>query len=948
MNLRRWILIASICVTGQLCRAGAPVLNVGDTKTLAGWTGLTRAAGQSQSGADCAALVSGTEAIFTYAYPADDKGWYKQGMRVAHDGTSDWRDYYGIQFDVKLPDEPPTTLATIIYVPQQDVRVNFIEQTTATISVRGAGWHQITLPWSAFDFYQAQPAFLKFVHELRIKSSTNVLIDNVRVIRAAKVALESDVRGKSAARWQDVEYAVAVSNCTDQPQAISLSIQRHGWEAMTATVEPATMSLAPMESKSAIVRVTISDRIPPGGQETQTLIAIANGDAAGAGSITFSTASALPHPNIMHTAAEWQEIRHHVKEYEWAKRGQDEYVRRADDWVVPEIAPEGRNISPDNHGRFLFQTPSENGLMASAISWQLTGEKKYADKVATFLKRLSDPTNGYPTTLCGCNQSLVQEGHFFQHIAMAYDMVLDSGVLTDADQKQINATLRIFIETMRLERQTGHIGNWNVSEYCGALYSALAMQDPALADEFLNSPAGIIDQLEKGTMDDGWWYECAISYNTWVASEFSQVAIAMRPWGLNLADANFPISYPKYYSLDSLGDEAGPVYGMSFDKFGPVKSNSINIKRMWDALPVFADYQGMMFGVNDSTERHLAGNRTEVGGQPFEIAYYLYRDPAYATIIKQGRMRDVLYAVPDLPAKTPDLSTQSAYADNVGVVMLRSQTENRPQKDRIEAVLHYGTHGGYHGHFDRTSLLSLMRYGRTFFNPEMIWYGYEPYLYKFYVQSSIDKNMVTVDQLMQEPVESDRLLFHSGKMMQATAVQTNARWSHEPFGGMIYDWFNGGIAEKMWSEGRSFPFPEDAPKYGDIGPYSDRVLQRRLMIVTADYVVLADYLKGEKEHAYDNLMQIRGFESLDAPDKKLIRHDGQWATDPRCAAQFVTDCDVYQAAAPSRAKFNDPAYKVDVISASGRRSSKSRSARRRSRNRMKSNSHTQCVATGKL
>src|SRR5439155_20323211 len=130
--------------------------------------------------------------------------------------------------------------------------------------------------------------------------------------------------------------------------------------------------------------------------------------------------------------------------------------------------------------------------------------------------------------------------------------------------------------------------------------------------------------------------------------------------------------------------------------------------------------------------------------------------------------RSLLYGVPDLPEKTPDVSSLSAYADNAGVAMLRSQTPNRPQSGQIQAALHYGTHGWAHGHFDRTDLLSLMRYGRSFYNPEMIWYGYEPFMYKFYVQSSISKNMVVVDQLMQEPVESDRLLFHTGQMMQAT------------------------------------------------------------------------------------------------------------------------------------------------------------------------------------
>jgi hypothetical protein len=33
----------------------------------------------------------------------------------------------------------------------------------------------------------------------------------------------------------------------------------------------------------------------------------------------------------------------------------------------------------------------------------------------------------YPATLRACNQGLVQKGHFFQHTAMAYDMISGFG-----------------------------------------------------------------------------------------------------------------------------------------------------------------------------------------------------------------------------------------------------------------------------------------------------------------------------------------------------------------------------------------------------------------------------------------------------------------------------------------------------------------------------------------
>ena len=44
----------------------------------------------------------------------------------------------------------------------------------------------------------------------------------------------------------------------------------------------------------------------------------------------------------------------------------------------------------------------------------------------------------------------------------------------------------------------------------------------------------------------------------------------------------------------------------------------------------------------------------------------------------------------------------------------------------------------------------LMRYGRSLTNPENIWYSYHTFMYKFYCQTSITHNMVTVDLKQQE------------------------------------------------------------------------------------------------------------------------------------------------------------------------------------------------------
>jgi hypothetical protein len=908
------LLLVALALTAhaQSTQPVRPALVFGDAG-LSGWSGITH-------GADAASLP--VPGVASYRYASGLVGFYKHGFRLENDSTVDWTSYWGIRCEVKVPEVREAELTLTLDTARAS---GTDKQVSTVIHVAGQERQTVTLPWSAFQFDQAASGFLRYGQGISIAARWSdaggpgeIQVRNVTLIRAPSVALECEVRGKSAEKGETADYDVVVSNCTERQQAVAISFQRVGWEMMTAVADPTSVSLAPGEEKSVTVRVTVSDRVPPGGHEQQIVKAISNGDATSAQSVRLITTSELPHPYILHTPARWQDVREKVKNLEWAKAAQDVYVKQADRWNVPEVAKPPENDPNDTYGPFLFHTQVENDLLASAYSWELTGDKKYAEKVATFLRRLSDPTNGYPKTLRGCNQSLVQEGHFFQHIAMSYDIIRAAGVLNDADVQQIEATFRIFMATIEREASHGSINNWNLSECCGAFYCALSMQDLIAADRFFAGPSGIADQLAKGTMDDGWWYECSISYNMWCASEFTQAALAYEPFGFNFRTQWLPANYSPSVMLSSElsggnGVESpdpkmkGKPFGMDPSIFGPNRRPYRTITDLWNSLLPFIDYRGVMFGVNDSTENQVTGNRAEVSGQPFEIAYYAYRDPAYAAIIERGDgKRDLLYGVPELPKDTPQQFRDSAYADNVGLAMLRSQTPDRPIREQIQAVLHFGTHGWAHGHYDRTDLLSLMRYGRSFWNPESVFYVYEPFMYKFFTQTSVNHNMVVVDQKMQEATPGERILFHTGQAMQATAVQTTARWSNPPYGGMVYDYVPvKTFEEKAWREGRYVPIPATQPAYGTLTDFTEPILQRRLMVVTDDYVLLADYLKAEKPHTFDDLLQIKGFLGLDGTGKSFVRHDAQWNPDPLGSAQFVTDCNWYSVNAPSVARFQE-------------------------------------------
>ena len=488
------------------------------------WTGVT-------PGPEGAVLNAPADAA-TFRYPDGPRGFYKHGFRIENDSAFDWNAFYGLRFEIKLPGAGPVELKAVLEPAAPGGGAG--KPVESVVNIAGEGWHTVTLPWTAFQFEQTRTSFLTFIKQLTLavrsadgNAPEALTLRNVSLINAPAVALECPIRGKAAPQGRPVEYPVTVSNCTGQPEAVALSFIRHGWEVMDATVEPAALLLAPGESKPCIVRVTVPDRIPPGGHEQQTLQAIANGDASAAEKLLFVTVSELPHPYILHTPARWAEVREKVAKYPWARDAQDAFVKTAEAWNVPEVAKPPANDPNDTMGPYLFRTNNENDLLAAAFSWELTGNKSHAEKVALFLRRLSDPADGYPVTLRGCNQSLVQEGHFFQHIAMAYDMILDSGVLSDADRAQIEATFRIFMQTIARENRRGAINNWNLSEVIAAPFTA-PWRCRTWFPRSASSPARRASRtsLPRATMDDGWWYECSISYNMWCASEFTQAALA--------------------------------------------------------------------------------------------------------------------------------------------------------------------------------------------------------------------------------------------------------------------------------------------------------------------------------------------------------------------------------------------------------------------------------------
>ncbi|MGN1019036.1 MAG: hypothetical protein ACI4O7_01575 [Aristaeellaceae bacterium] len=819
-----------------------------------------------------------------YVYPpaAEGAGFEPWGFDQRCGGALDMLDWAG--FDCLVDMEAPG---------EMQVRVTFAtaghnhashtsgEPRTARRYL-AEGRHRVFVPLTAFGQPESKANAWRFVRGVGV---TGAKVIALTALRARALAVESPIRGGSAAPGETVRYPVTVTNVREREVMVQVCRRCEGWEGMASRAEPEVFALKAGESRQIAIDVTVPEDLPAGGHERAEFLFIADGDGATQTSLSLVTMSRLTHPFLYHDREGWAEAGRRGRELEQFRGSYETYLRDADEYVVQPMEPDKPYCCP---------TQVEHPLMSCAYAYGMTGDRAYAEKIADFFRRF---TGVYLIRQRGCSQSYVQEGHFFQHLAICYDMIHDADVLSPEDHRAVEACFRFYMEVLDQHIRCGHTSNWLLSEITGALYCAMALQDPERALRFAMGPGGTEQQLKCGAYADGWWYECSVSYNTWVSSMLLHTARVMGLLGIDWIHRAFPLSLSRFTDATWFGEREPLRFDMDRERRGGMARMSIGIKDILDAPLPYLDSRGVIFGICDSYERMLEGIHF---GSTYELAYHYYRDPRYVPVIRRMGMQDCVFGVENLPDAAPAL-TSAACSDNIGIAMLRSRAPGRKDTEQLQAVLRYGSHGYAHGHFDRTGLLSLMRYGRSFFNPESVWWGYGHFMYKFYVQNSMTKNMVVVDEKHQNVADSRLSLFARGERIQAACVETEVTWSYPAYGGMVYDEHES-LEARCRYNGCTLPSPADAPAFGQVTGYTEPIVTRRLMAVADDYVVLFDLLRGKQEHRYSSLFQIKGFRNLEG-DVRPAGHTRRFTDDPLSDGQFITDCSHFDAAGSTCARF---------------------------------------------
>ena len=703
----------------------------------------------------------------------------------------------------------------------------------------------------------------------------------------ALLSLSCSVTSKSAQPGDTVEYDVIITNISNEIQNVNLSFLEDKWAVMPVSVTPDEVSIAPNGTKQCCVKMTVVDKLPKGGHERRTLVAIPN-DTYKSEKLELITVRFLEHPYMLADSALIDQAKQKVKAHDWAKNNLKALIENADKWQSPKakqkkITREGKTWVG------LFPNYSSEHAWEVALAWKITGDDKYRKKVLDFILEVADTESGYTSTQWATDSDAsVHEGEFFCFYAALYDLFYNDPKLTPMDHANIENTIRLYMETCKPWLDGGDIGNWACSANVGAICCAAVLQDISAIEYFINCPRGFKEQLSLGLMGDGWWFEGASNYSYLTARIYSYAAKCVEPFGINMFDMYIPVQ--------CMGDNGrrwkNGWLSMNFDIWGPPGKSYRCLKDLYNGATILMDENGYVAANNDSDPKKP--------GDVFELGYYHYKDPAFLwSIARDNRMswQSLLYGIAEVNPQD-DPRSISGHVDNVGIAALRSQRQGQKPNEQIQAFLKWGTHGGWHGHFDRASLMQLRRYGKNLLLPlhKSSWFGYHDKSYKAWIQPSISHNMVIVDQYQQEPVESELLMFYAGQAIQACAVETNARWAQK----LPWDIKKPGDLD-----------PENMAKMVDYGN-AEPVCQRRLMLVTDDYVLLFDYLAGKHEHTFDWLIHPAGFIETVADDITKIKRTEKMSDDPQSSYSYITNCNWYKVKGKIVNKFRDGQVKFDV------------------------------------
>lgn len=797
-------------------------------------------------------------------------------------------------------------------------RPEFINKTNASVFRIIDNEGIVEVPFSIFDYRHMAGAHLKYIDKLKISFSDNenkeikdIQVMDMQFSKMGDFHVRIETTSRVGNAGDELIYSFVLINEAEHVSYVTIAKEWCGKEIALFTYDK-LVKLNAKESKCVLVKTHVPSDMAEGGREKHIFHFIPDGNCSEEHKIVLYVARKIQHPFLMHKNENWGRIREILKRDDDLKQNfQKIYLEPALAWQVPET-----EISGD----CVYYSSSQDDFFRALIAWKVSGNKEIKNKILKYLYGFLDETKGYLSTKKSyfnfvesineyrkgdfkvhraCSAGWVQEAEFMAKIAFGYDLMYNEPEISSSEHERMEACMRTYIDFSDWRLTDGDGNNFQIAEASAGLFFSMILQDYDWIDRFLEGKNGLKDIMGSVFSDDGSYFEGASNYIRLIDELFIRASIACENFGINLKDAIVPASFDKPvlhspWALRALSAEDGkPFLGMSFLKAEPVQSPIRRLKDHFDNTFKLLTNKGILFSVNDSNEQDFIPT--------MEMAYYLFRDEKYVEVTKLAKMPNLLYGKHMIVKNTFLLGKECVCSTGNGFAVLRDYAVdikedcdqdaiNSPaeeDKKMVQAVLKFGQHGGYHGHFDRLSLVSFIRDNKTFHNMEYAWFGYDSFMFKMWVQTSVSHNMVVVDGRMQEPTKSNCVYFEDNGNFKAACAETISRWSDPPYGGQTpYPYVF--PEEKCKIEGRYVLISKCPRRQGEIGEYSEPIFQRRLVILIEDTCFIWDYEEGEAEHIYDCFYHPMGYmESTNLAEKYLSSY---YDDNPFGAGQFIRGC----------------------------------------------------------
>ncbi|MCD6351378.1 MAG: heparinase II/III family protein, partial [Armatimonadetes bacterium] len=601
-----------------------------------------------------------------------------------------------------------------------------------------------------------------------------VLVDNVRYRRAgvrlevAQVGQARQQKGQLISTWQ-----LKLTNFLDKPVSCRLEaadVDPH----LRLPGLPRKITLSAGEKAELTQQVTVAQvaKVPRLAKFTARLLLRDASKATTLAERVIAMTTPLgkvPHPVLLLRRDEVPKVLAAAEKDPHRKKDLDALIHSADSWLTRKLdfpdrggqwwhwytckkcGSRLRTESPTRHvcpncGAVYTGWPYDDvvinrqhsalasGARDLGLAYLLTGEKKYARRAIQILLGYSEryekyplhDVHGRPTGGGHVGPQTLDEATWLIPIAQAFDAVQDA--MTQGQRQQIIDHLLLpAAKTTWSPRMSVHnISCWRNSAYA---LVGLALDREDMVRDAYAGPVGFLQQMGKGVIPPGFWYEGSWGYHFYTMS-------ALLPF----------VEAGHRAGLDVLVDEYRSLYEAPVEFVAPDM-----------LLPAF----------NDSGYVNLKGWATQ-----YAIAYRHFHEPRLAWVAHQGSVRGwmaLIWAARELPHAEAEF-TSKLYPD-AGYAVFRTNPwwdqAQRPMPLNFLA-LDFGPHGGGHGHPDKLNFVWWMDGELMAPDPGSISYG-NP-MHGGYYKQTLAHNTLVVDGHSQHACTGRSLFFAAEGNLGLTAA----------------------------------------------------------------------------------------------------------------------------------------------------------------------------------